>query len=56
MKTRRAYLALVIAWEVTTLSFALSLPLLCGITRVVSNGHGPSLLANVFFVAINPLG
>jgi len=56
MKTRRAYLAYVIVWETTAPSSALSLPLLCGIIKVVSNGRGPSLLAKVIFVAINLLG
>ena len=56
MKTRRAYLAYVIVWETTAPSSALSLPLLCEIIKVVSNGRGPSLLAKVIFAAINLLG
>ena len=55
MKTCRAYLALVIVWEVVASSSAPSLPLLCRIIKVVSNGRGPSLLAKVIFAAINLL-
>ena len=55
MKASRAYLAWVIAWEAAAPPSAQSPPLLYGITKVVSNGRGPSLLFEVIFAAINPL-
>jgi hypothetical protein len=42
--------------EATTLPSTWSPPLLYGIIKMVSNGHGPSLLAEVIFTAINLLG
>jgi len=55
MKTRMAYLAWIIAWEAAAPPSTRSLPLLCGIIKVVSNGHRLSLLFEVIFVAMNPL-
>jgi hypothetical protein len=42
--------------EAITLPSTQSPPLLYGIIKMVSNGHGPSLLVEVIFTAINPLG
>ena len=56
MKTRRAYLVWVFAWEAAAPPSAQLLPLLYKIIEVVSNGRGPSLLTEVIFGAINPLG
>jgi hypothetical protein len=55
MKTSRAYLVWVIAWEAVAPPSAQSLLLLCRIIKEVSNGHGPGLLAEVILAAINPL-
>ena len=56
MKANRAYLAWIIAWEPTALPSTQLPPPPYMIIKVVSNGRGPGLLAEVILEAINPLG
>ena len=53
MNTSRAYLVWVITWEAAAPPSAQSLLLLYRIIKVVSNGCGPSLLAEVILAAID---
>ena len=52
----RAYPVRIVAWAAVTPPFTQLPPLFYEIIKVVSNGRGPGLLAEVILEAINPLG